>query len=313
MNKLKKIIIFTLIFQLIITASLLPAQAAQKNKVAADIAAMAISINYEDYNGRGGEWDVSHGNHRNDMFLCEYPLIVYQGITYIPLTYDNCVLLGLNLEWKDGQIFLSKSTPEKPAMYLKDQSHTRRGKKTIEMAFLPYPLNLCGAEYSDLEYPAFFYKNIAYLPLTWKVAHEIMQWDYRVGEKGIELYTDSYYYYSEGDSDFKINKKRDLAASVSEGKTYYKKGDTKIIAITEFYNRLGPSKGNMAIFKGEKKTTIPGYTGHGQKQGPLFTVDGEDIYTAHIDIERYRYGYCKIKIDTGKITYLGGDNLYYKE
>ena len=275
MNKLKKIIIFTLIFQLIITASLLPAQAAQKNKVAADIAAMAISINYEDYNGRGGEWDVSHGNRRNDMFLCEYPLIVYQGITYIPLTYDNCVLLGLNLEWKDGQIFLSKSTPEKPAMYLKDQSHTRRGKKTIEMAFLPYPLNLCGAEYSDLEYPALFYKNIAYLPLTWKVAHEIMQWDYRVGEKGIELYTDSYYYYSEGDSDFKINKKRDLAASVSEG--------------------------------------IPGYTGHGQKQGPLFTVDGEDIYTAHIDIERYRYGYCKIKIDTGEITYLGGDNLYYEE
>ena len=310
MDKLKKITLLTLMCQLDVTASVLPAQAVVRpNKIVADIADMTIIMNYEDYKKDGKDGSPYFAD---DMLLCEYPIVLHKRIVYIPLTYYNCILLGLNLELKEDEIFLSKSNPEKPTMYLKDQSHPRRDKKTIEMALLPYPLNLCGVKYSDLEYPALFYKNIAYLPLTWKVAHAIMQWDYRFGEKGIELYTDSYYYYSEGDSHFKINKKRDLAASVSPGKTYYKKGDTKIFAFTELYNMIGPSMGNMEIFKGEKKTTIPGYTGHGQKQGPLFTVDCEYIYTAHIEIDRHRYGYCKIKMDTGEITYLGGDNLYYE-
>lgn len=43
----------------------------------------------------------------------------------------------------------------------------------------------------------------------------------------------------------------------------------------------GPAQNNMDIIKGENKITVPGYTGHGQKRGALFTVNGEyHIYSS---------------------------------
>ena len=60
----------------------------------------------------------------------------------------------------------------------------------------------------------------------------------------------------------------------------------------------------MTVFNGNDILTISGYTGYGQKQGPLFTVNGEYIYTVHSDGEKYAP--CKIKIETGEIIYTNG-------
>ena len=60
----------------------------------------------------------------------------------------------------------------------------------------------------------------------------------------------------------------------------------------------------MVVYK--NKITVPGYTGHGQKRGALFTVNGEYIYTVHSDHKKYAP--CKIKIDTGEIIYTDGEN-----
>ena len=49
----------------------------------------------------------------------------------------------------------------------------------------------------------------------------------------------------------------------------------------------GRHKNNMDIIKGENKITVPGYTGHGQKRGALFTVNGAYIYTVHSDHKKY--------------------------
>ena len=79
--------------------------------------------------------------------------------------------------------------------------------------------------------------------------------------------------------------------------------------ITEIAKRTALSEAyirQIDIIKGENKITVPGYTGHGQKRGALFTVNGEYIYTVHSDHKKYAP--CKIKIDTGEIIYTDGEN-----
>lgn len=51
---------------------------------------------------------------------------------------------------------------------------------------------------------------------------------------GIELYTDSFYYYSEGDAFFEIREDYSLSASAPYAKTYYKKDDIRIYSYMTF-------------------------------------------------------------------------------
>ena len=58
-----------------------------KENIVTEIVDFPVTINYEEYN-------VDDYN-ANDMMLCEYPMVVYKNMTYIPLTYFNCILLGM--------------------------------------------------------------------------------------------------------------------------------------------------------------------------------------------------------------------------
>lgn len=243
-----------------------------KENIVTEIVDFPVTINYEEYN-------VDDYN-ANDMMLCEYPMVVYKNMTYIPLTYYNCILLGLEVQFDKNILSVEKRDSEKPTEYLRDQSSEKNTKNIINMEVSPFIVNIQDNNYNDEEYPALFYKNIVYLPLTWKVVYDYMKWDYFYGKKysdsitGIELYTDSFYYYSEGDAFFEIREDYSLSASAPYAKTYYKKDDIRIYSYIDLWYMAGPAQNNMDIIKGENKITVPGYTGHGQKRGALFTVNG---------------------------------------
>lgn len=301
MNGLKSKIFICIMILFISNAS---TQVMAKENIVTEIVAFPVTINYEEYN-------VNDYN-ANDMIICEYPMVVYKNITYIPLTYYNCILLGIDVQIDGNKLFVKKMEFETPAEYLRDQSSEKNTEKTIYMEVSPFIVNLQGNDYNDEEYPALFYKDIVYLPLTWEVIFDYMTWEYFYGKKysdsitGVELYTDSYYYYSEGDAFFEIGEDNSLSASVPYAKTYYKKEDIIIYAYIDLWYMAGPAQNNMDIIKGGNKITIPGYTGHGKKRGALFTVDEEYIYTVHSDHKKYAP--CKIKIDTGEIIYIDGEN-----
>lgn len=182
-----------------------------KENIVTEIVDFPVTINYEEYN-------VDDYN-ANDMMLCEYPMVVYKNMTYIPLTYYNCILLGLEVQFDKNILSVEKRDSEKPTEYLRDQSSEKNTKNIINMEVSPFIVNIQDNNYNDEEYPALFYKNIVYLPLTWKVVYDYMKWDYFYGKKysdsitGIELYTDSFYYYSEGDAFFEIREDYSLSAS----------------------------------------------------------------------------------------------------
>ena len=266
-----------------------------REEITVDIAAFRMNINHEEYNN---SIDVYRPN---DMALCEYPAVMYKDIAYLPLTYYNCALLGLTLEAEDNKVLIKQAERDFPAEYLKDQSGEK--KERITVTACPFDLNIAGEDYSDEKYPALFYKNIVYLPLTWNVVDGIMHWDYSFGENGIELYTDSYYYYSEGDSTYELSDSG-TRASTSYGKTYYRK-DGKAVFAEIYHQKIGgPTGENMTVFNGDKEYKIPGCTGYGQKKGTVFLTDGEWIYTTHSDYVHYgKFGKCRISISTGEIIY----------
>ncbi len=270
-----------------------------------------VNINYELYN-------LPYSGY-NKMEYCEYPMIAYKGITYFPLTYYNCNLIGVTLELRDGQAFINKADFTEPMPYFSDQSDEAPDNPLYAQK-APFTVNVNGAVYDDVNYPFLFYKNIVYLPLTWTVVHDIMGWSYyfgdwsdtvRVEEEAIKLFTDSYYYYSSGDSFFEITEEN-LGATVAPGKTYWGKNGVRVYAEIEHINMIGPNRSNLIIIKDGVEKTVPGYSCHGQKKGPLFTVDGEYIYTVHYpggnDPDTGKFitngGPCKISIETGEVTYL---------
>ena len=271
-----------------------------REEITVDIAAFRMNINHEIFNSdnRFLPREGSLEGLSSDMSLCEYPAVMYENITYLPLTYYNCALLGLKLEAEDNKVLIKQANSDFPAEYLKDQSGDK--KERITVTACPFDLNIFGKDYSDEKYPALFYKNIVYLPLTWNVVNGIMHWDYSFGENGIELYTDSYYYYSEGDSTYELSDSG-TRASTSYGKTYYRK-DGKAVFAALYHQRIGgPTGENMTVFNGDKEYKIPGCTGYGQKKGPVFLTDGVWIFTTHSDYTRF--GKCKISISTGEIIY----------
>lgn len=274
-----------------------------REEITVDVAAFRMNINHEIFNSdnRFLPREGSLEGLSSDMSLCEYPAVMYKDIAYLPLTYYNCALLGLKLETEDNKVLIKQAERDFPAEYLKDQSGGKKEKITVTAC--PFTINIFGKDYSDEKYPALFYKNIVYLPLTWNVVEGIMHWDYSFGENGIELYTDSYYYYSEGDSTYEREGLR-MSASTSYGKTYYRK-DGKAVFAEIYHQKIGgPVLGNMTVFNGNESYNVPGHTGYGQKKGPVFLTDGVWIFTTHSDYVHYgKFGKCRIRISTGEIIY----------
>lgn len=274
-----------------------------REEISVDVADFRMNINHEIFNSdnRFLPREGSLEGLSSDMSLCEYPAVMYENITYLPLTYYNCTLLGLKLEADDNKILIKQAERDFPAEYLKDQSGGKKEKITVTAC--PFTINIFGEDYSDEKYPALFYKNIVYLPLKWNVVEGIMHWDYSFGENGIELYTDSYYYYSEGDSTYEREGLR-MSASTSYGKTYYRKNGKAVFA--EIYHQKigGPVLGNMTVINGNESYNVPGHTGYGQKKGPVFLTDGVWIFTTHSDYVHYgKFGKCRIRVASGEIIY----------
>lgn len=71
-----------------------------KENIVTEIVDFPVTINYEEYN-------VDDYN-ANDMMLCEYPMVVYKNMTYIPLTYYNCILLGLEVQFDKNILSVEK-------------------------------------------------------------------------------------------------------------------------------------------------------------------------------------------------------------
>ncbi|HBD64199.1 MAG TPA: hypothetical protein DC038_07155 [Clostridiales bacterium] len=108
----------------------------------------------------------------------QYPMIVYNGITYFPMTYYDCRFLGLESIW-DAKNGLTVEKTGVSWRYNKYSSNKPNNTSyTAKIAGFKIKVNGKKIDNSKQEYPLLFFRNITYFPLTWQFAVEEFGWKY---------------------------------------------------------------------------------------------------------------------------------------
>ena len=109
----------------------------------------------------------------------QYPFLVYSGITYFPMTYYDCRLLGLHTTWTEaGGLGIEKNGA--PLSEYARQVRTARNQKvqTARVANGRITVNGKAVSNSREQYPLLVFRDVTYFPLTWRFAVEEFGWDY---------------------------------------------------------------------------------------------------------------------------------------
>ena len=123
---------------------------------------------------------------QNDTRL--YPFIVYNDITYFPMTYYDSRFLNLKTEW-NTTTGLKVSKANESSGYITDTTkikHPTTIKPTI--AGFDIYINNQKIDNENEPYPLLIYKDVTYFPMTWRFGVDEFGWDYRyTNEKGLQI------------------------------------------------------------------------------------------------------------------------------
>lgn len=220
--------------------------------VNAKIADFPVSVNYQSYDGEE---------------YSDYPILVYNAITYIPLTFYKANLLGIETELAEKDFFISNALRNTPAPYQNERLHIKNDGYAVKAEIVPFNIKINNEDYTDGKYPFLFYRNIVYLPLTWRLTNDVFGWNFEFDGTQIVMFTNAYYYHDTDGSGLRIDKNGNIAYYMSPTETYYSDGESEIYMFTRSLGRLGPVGSNLTVAKdGGEKKTIDGYSGYYKKR-----------------------------------------------
>ena len=125
----------------------------------------------------------------------QYPSLVYKDITYVPMTYYDAQLLGLDSQWEAQSGLAIQKTA-----FVADQ-------ETAQQRYVPYKsetantdsytalrpsfaimVNGKAIDNSKEEYPLLVFRDVTYFPLTWRFAVDEFGWNYTFnGKTGLNI------------------------------------------------------------------------------------------------------------------------------
>lgn len=116
--------------------------------------------------------------------LQQYPILSYNYITYIPMTYNMAQALGLETKWDGKALWINQKGD---AVYKSDaQGNNILGQRYVVQK-VDFPIYINNQQITQEEnYPFLNYKNITYLPLTTTIANKLditIQWNDKTGIK----------------------------------------------------------------------------------------------------------------------------------
>ncbi|WP_438444567.1 DUF5050 domain-containing protein [Gorillibacterium sp. sgz5001074] len=124
------------------------------------------------------EYTVTLNGHTVDNRYRKYPLLVYNEITYVPMTWYDSRLLGLETVWstEDG---LRIQEAQVTSSYQADQTESRnKSTYTAEVSDFPVKVNGTTVDNASEPYPLLSFRDVTYFPLTWRFAHDSFGWNY---------------------------------------------------------------------------------------------------------------------------------------
>ncbi len=124
-----------------------------------------------------------------------YPPLVYNNITYIPLTYQDARLLGLKTCWTLEQGLSIEKLDVVPEQHVAQQQYipyiSANTNANIHTAVRPsFAITINGKtiDNNKEEYPLLVFRNVTYFPLTWRFAVDEFGWNYTFdAENGLKI------------------------------------------------------------------------------------------------------------------------------
>lgn len=108
----------------------------------------------------------------------QYPLIVYNDITYFPMTYYDSRFMGLESLWdsKNGLAIIKTGANWSYKKY--ETSAKNVSAYTAQVA--PFKISVNGKIIENIKekYPLLLFRNVTYFPLTWRFAVDEFGWKY---------------------------------------------------------------------------------------------------------------------------------------
>lgn len=148
-------------------------------------------------------FDITLNGQKMDNRSSEYPLIVYNDITYIPMTWNLTQFMGLKTRFgkryddlpgnSEIALFIGNSG-EMTNKLIPDEAKTSNNASSYTALIADYEIWVNDIrdekmlDNSAEEYPILNFRDITYFPLTWRFAHDYFGWDYRFdAENGLVL------------------------------------------------------------------------------------------------------------------------------
>ena len=136
------------------------------------------------------EFEIKMNNVTIENDMRKYPFIVYNDITYVPMTYQDSKFLGLNTDWnkynglnicKIDSVW--KKSPEMQAFTYSPEMQSVENISKDQASISMGDIKINGEQIDvnsirDAEYPILVYRDVTYFPLTWHYAVEEFEWEY---------------------------------------------------------------------------------------------------------------------------------------
>lgn len=115
-----------------------------------------------------------------DNAYSRYPLLVYKEMTYIPMTYYDSHLLGLDAKWSEEEGLDIQKDSSAPFYEYMQETVNEKNKVNQQATVAEGMITVNGKTIDNRseEYPLLVFRNITYFPLTWRFAVDEFGWDY---------------------------------------------------------------------------------------------------------------------------------------
>lgn len=231
-----------------------------------------------------------------DSTYQQYPFLLYKDITYVPMTYYHCNLLGLQSEWneKDGLVIHKRGLDTPGEYYEPVTAKWNNMNPNATISTVKITVNGKDVDNKKEEHPLLHFRDVTYFPLTWRFGVEEFGWDYHFDNaNGLVIKADSNFITKEG--------------------LYFFEDKLKIFIKTGFVGLGGPASGNLMVTQNGQTKAIGkngdtfGYGTEPSKwnTGNILSVKDGWIYTTRGDYWKEEQPQkCKVNIQTEEIILL---------
>ncbi|MDD2433630.1 MAG: DUF5050 domain-containing protein, partial [Clostridia bacterium] len=117
----------------------------------------------------------------------QYPLIVYKGITYFPMTFYDSRLMGLETEWSVEKGLEIEQTGV-VGEYRENKKKSKNAYRNwARIPTFPITVNEEIIDNSQEEYPLLVFRDVTYFPLTWHFAVDEFKGQYHFESNGLTI------------------------------------------------------------------------------------------------------------------------------